>query len=278
MNLRRALFKLVDEDNAANLKVNAFFGFLIIFIIILNVISIIAESFEVFEKTYRNELYLLELFSVIVFSFEYIARLVTSDMRRPELTKPKAASNFVLSPMAIIDLLAIAPFFIEILFSALNIDLRSVRALRLLRLLRLFKLGRYSKSIQMMADVTKEKAPELGVALFVTGILLTIASVLMYYLEHDVQPEAFPNILATFWWAICTLTTVGYGDVFPVTGWGQLVGGVIAVLGIGMVALPTGIISSAFVDKMNDEKESKAEKNPLNYCPHCGERLPHGQV
>lgn len=275
MSIRRALFVLVDEENEAGSKLNTIFGFLIIFIIILNVVGIIAESFETFEKAYRLQLYQFELFSVVIFTFEYLARVWTADMRRPDLTKPKAVGNFVSSPMAIIDVLAIAPFFIELILASLSVDLRSVRALRLLRLLRLFKLGRYSKSIQMMADVMREKAAEMGVALFVTGIMLTIASVLMFYLEHDVQPEQFPNILATFWWAICTLTTVGYGDVFPVTGWGQFVGGIIAILGIGMVALPTGIISSAFVDKMNDAKEAEQAKDPFNYCPHCGERLPH---
>jgi len=275
MGIRRALFVLVDEENEAGSKLNSFFGFLIIFIIILNVIGIIAESFESFEKAYSLQLYQFELFSVVIFTFEYLARIFTADMRRPDLSKPKAVGNFVSSPMAIIDVLAIAPFFIELILASMAVDLRSVRALRLLRLLRLFKLGRYSKSIQMMADVMREKAAEMGVALFVTGILLTIASVLMFYLEHDVQPEQFPNILATFWWAICTLTTVGYGDVFPVTGWGQFVGGIIAILGIGMVALPTGIISSAFVDKMNDAKEADNAKDPFNYCPHCGERLPH---
>jgi len=275
MGIRRALFVLVDEENEAGSKLNSIFGMTIIVIIIFNVIGIIAESFETFEKAYRNELVLFELISVIVFTFEYIARILTADMRRPDLSKPKAVGNFVSSPMAIIDVLAIAPFFIELALKSMSIDLRSVRALRLLRLLRLFKLGRYSKSIQMMADVMREKAAEMGVALFVTGILLTIASVLMYYLEHDVQPDQFPNILATFWWAICTLTTVGYGDVFPVTGWGQFVGGIIAILGIGMVALPTGIISSAFVEKMNDAKELDEAKDPFNFCPHCGERLPH---
>jgi len=273
--MRRALFVLVDEENEAGSKLNSIFGFLIIFIIILNVVGIIAESFDAFEKAYRVQLYQFELFSVVIFTFEYLARILTADMRRPDLTKPKAIGDFVSSPMAIIDVLAIAPFFIELILASMAVDLRSVRALRLLRLLRLFKLGRYSKSIQMMADVMREKAAEMGVALFVTGILLTIASVLMYYLEHDVQPDQFPNILATFWWAICTLTTVGYGDVFPVTGWGQFVGGIIAILGIGMVALPTGIISSAFVEKMNDAKEVEEAKDPFNFCPHCGERLPH---
>ncbi len=275
MSIRRALFVLVDEENEAGSKLNTIFGFLIIFIIILNVVGIIAESFKSFEEAYRAQLYQFELFSVVVFTFEYLARIWTADMRRPDLTKAKAVGDFVTTPMAIIDVLAIAPFFIELALASMSVDLRSVRALRLLRLLRLFKLGRYSKSIQMMADVMREKAAEMGVALFVTGIMLTIASVLMFYLEHEVQPDQFPNILATFWWAICTLTTVGYGDVYPVTGWGQFVGGIIAILGIGMVALPTGIISSAFVDKMNDAKEAEQAKDPFNYCPHCGERLPH---
>ncbi|MEL7534456.1 MAG: potassium channel family protein [Bacteroidota bacterium] len=127
----------------------------------------------------------------------------------------------------------------------------------------------------------------MGISLFITFVLLLLASTLMYYLEGDVQPEAFPNIIATFWWAIATLTTVGYGDVFPVTGWGQLVSGIIALLGIGLVALPTGIISAAFVEKLDEAKLEKQRQQlsqlqandqggfDFAYCPHCGKPLPH---
>ena len=134
-------------------------------------------------------------------------------------------------------------------------------------------------------EVFREKGRDLAVTIFITFILMVISSTIMFYVEHEAQEDQFPNILATFWWAVATLTTVGYGDVYPITPAGKILGGVIAVLGIGLVALPTGILSSAFVDKMERKKEGEESPSdsggetpkigspPKHFCEHCGKEL-----
>ena len=199
------------------------------------------------------------------------------------------------SPMAIIDFLAILPFYIEIIayflpkiFPSIGhltdiIDLRFIRVLRLMRLLRIFKLNRYSSSMKMIGDVIKTEKEKLFITIFMTGIMMILSSALVYTVEHDSQPEAFPNIYASMWWAIATLTTVGYGDVYPITPLGKIFSGIIALLGIGLVALPTGILSGSFVNAINEEKERKLKEESekeddaphYHICPHCGGSLEH---
>ena len=159
--------------------------------------------------------------------------------------------------MAVIDLLAILPFYIPML---IPIDLRFLRVLRLTKILRILKLNRYSKSLQLLGKILKNKRADLLVTVFVTTILIIFASSLMYYIENPAQPEQFPNIVASFWWAITTLTTVGYGDLYPITILGKILSGVIALLGIGLVALPTGIISSGFIEELSQRKKGKRRK------------------
>ena len=147
-------------------------------------------------------------------------------------------------------------------------DLRFLRILRLSRFLRILKVNRYTNSLKLIWSVIKEKKSELIVTGFATLLLLIIASFIMYNIEGEKQPDVFPNILASFWWAIATLTTVGYGDVYPITGLGKFISGLIALMGIGLVALPTGIISSGFIKRL--EKQKKDEEI---ICPHCGKRI-----
>ncbi|MCB0644536.1 MAG: potassium channel family protein, partial [Phaeodactylibacter sp.] len=202
----------------------------------------------------------------------------------------KAILKYVLSPMAIIDLLAILPFYLELTLVAYGIhhmaDTRFLRVLRLMRLLRLFKLNRYNSSMKMIGNVLREEKEKLFITLFMVVILLVLSAALIFTFEHEAQPEAFPNIYSSMWWAIATLTTVGYGDVFPVTAIGKMLAGFIALLGIGLVALPTGILASSFVthlDENEDEEENPEESlavqhkalagKGFKYCPHCGEKL-----
>ena len=165
----------------------------------------------------------------------------------------------------IIDLAAVLPFYLPLIFP---MDLRFVRILRLLRLFRILKLTRYNHSMQLVVDVVKDKKAELGITVFVTFLLMLLASAFMYFAEHESQPDKFPNIVASFWWAVTTLTTVGYGDVFPITNAGKLVASFMAILGIAVVALPTGILSSAFFDLTRNQKSEEAKT-----CPHCGKKV-----
>jgi voltage-gated potassium channel len=136
-----------------------------------------------------------------------------------------------------------------------------------MRFLRIFKINRYNNSLNLIYSVIKEKKSELAMTGFVALLTLFVASFLMFEVEGEAQPDKFPNLLSCFWWAIATLTTVGYGDVYPITALGKFLSGIIAVLGIGLVALPTGLISAGFVEKIVKDK-----KRPKK-CPHCGKDL-----
>ena len=157
----------------------------------------------------------------------------------------------------------------EILFflSFVVVYFRFVRVLRLLRILRVAKIGRYYSSLQLIRNAIRSKMEELILTTVVLCLVLVMASSVMYYCEHGAQPEAFPNIPATMWWAVVTLTTVGYGDVFPVTVLGKIFASVIAISGIGMFALPTGIIGAGFVEEIQKNKPKGAQ------CPHCGKDI-----
>jgi len=139
-------------------------------------------------------------------------------------------------------------------------------------MLRIFKLSKYSSSLKIVGEVINEKKVELGVAILITFLLLLVSASLMFYIEHEVQPEAFPDMFASLWWAIATLTTIGYGDVYPITGLGKLLSGVIALLGIGLVALPTGVISGAFIEKIMAQRKKKDSLHKT-ICPHCGKEI-----
>jgi|TARA_Y100000310_G_C20681205_1_gene816070 voltage-gated potassium channel len=221
-------------------------------LISLNILAIIMESVDSFEVRFRSQLYLFELFSVAVFSMEYIARL-WSCVDLPSCTddRPIAARiRHMLTPMALVDLIAILPFYLSMAFS---IDLRF---LRVFRLLRIFKLTRYSGAMNVLLSVLREEASSFVAAFFVLFVLLILTSSGIYVIEHEVQPEAFGSIPAAMWWAMSTLTTVGYGDVTPITPMGKLFGGCITIIGMGMVALPAGILASGFSSQLSRSREA----------------------
>lgn len=265
--IRHRLYEIIEKAEKGD-RASTVFDSLIISLIILNVAAIIIGSFDTAGASLRLYLRAFEVVSVAVFTVEYVLRLCTSDYSMKGGNLLVSVLKYMASPMALIDLLAILPFYLPFL---LPFDLRFLRVLRLTRLLRIFKLNRYSTSMRIIGKIIKERKEELLVTIFVTFLLLLIASSLMYYIEHDVQPETFPNILSSFWWAIATLTTIGYGDVYPHTDLGRLLSGIIAILGIGLVALPTGIISSGFISAIQERKR-RSEESP-KYCPYCGKRI-----
>lgn len=221
-------------------------------LISLNILAIIMESVASFEVRFRAQLHLFELFSVAVFTFEYIARVWSCvDLDSCTEDDPIAARiQHMLTPMALVDLIAILPFYLTIVFS---IDLRF---LRVIRLLRIFKLTRYSGAMNVLLSVLREEASSFVAAFFVLFVLLILTSSGIYVIEHKVQPEAFGSIPAAMWWAMSTLTTVGYGDVTPITPMGKLFGGCITIIGMGMVALPAGILASGFSAQLSRSREA----------------------
>ncbi|WP_235299129.1 ion transporter [Portibacter marinus] len=298
MRLRRQVYRLIDDDNSANLKINDRIGTFIMILIVLSIIAVVVESEESVRINYEGVFLWFEVIAVVIFTIEYLARVYTARLAYPELSPGRAVLKYIFSPMAIVDLLAILPFYIELAAASMGLleimDLRFIRVLRLMRLLRIFKLNRYNSSMKLIGDVMREEKEKLFITIFMTAILLVLASALVFTVEHEGQPEAFPNIYSSMWWAIATLTTVGYGDVYPTTAMGKILAGIIALLGIGLVALPTGILSGSFVQAINEEKERKLEEKAAEIaadvaeevvaeheseiehfaiCPHCGKSL-----
>ena len=277
--VRRRTYEVLEKAAEGD-RLSQVVDAVIIAVILANMAAVVLESFAGLYDRYPGWFFALELVSVMLFSVELALRLWTCDLLRPGRSWPAAVVRFLVSPIGLIDLLAILPFYLPLL---IPVDLRAVRMLRLVRFLRLLKLTRYTRSVATMAAVVRERRHELLVAVFLTALLLVVASTLMYYLESKVQPDAFPNIVASLWWAVATLTTIGYGDVFPVTGVGRLLSGIIAVLGIGLVALPTAIISSGFVEALArnkpeapDEQAAATASGAVRVCPHCGKPLDAG--
>ncbi|MBU4556466.1 MAG: ion transporter [Actinobacteria bacterium] len=230
-------------------------------LIVLNVVAVVLESVDSIGVPLTAFFSAFEIFSVAVFTIEYVLKLwaCTADTRYagPVFGRLK----YALTPMVLIDLAAFAPFYMWFL----PLDLRFLRVMRLFRLLRVLKLGRYSKSLTLVVRVLKRKSSDLAVAVIVLLVMLVLASSAMFYVEHDAQPDAFSSIPAAMWWGVATFTTVGYGDIYPVTPLGKILGSFIAVLGIGIFALPAGILASGF------SEETAGQGSTI--CPHCGEAL-----
>jgi voltage-gated potassium channel len=240
-------------------------------LIALNVLAVILETEPSLYQPYQRFFDGFELFSVVVFTLEYLARLWTITLN-PRFAHPVwGRLRFARQPLTLIDLLAILPFFLQIAFVGLPfVDLRFIRAVRLFRFFRLGKMGHYSRSITRLVEVIRKKKEELVITLFAGLILLVVAASLMYYLEHDAQPEAFSSIPSALWWGVVTLTTVGYGDIYPTTVLGKILSALISFLGIGLFALPAGIIASGFAAEIQTKTT-----DPV-ICPHCGKPINSG--
>jgi len=260
--MKQTVYHLV-ERGAHGSKRNLLFDYVIMVLIVLNMVSIVLDTVKSINEVWHHAFYTFELISVVIFSIEYGLRIYCAEFTYPSSSAWKSRLKFMTSTFGVIDLLAILPFYLPLI---LTVDVESLRLLMLMRFVRVFKINRYNHSSTLILSVIREKKGQLATTVFVTFMLMIIASVLMFYVEGKVQPEAFPNIIATFWWAISTLTTVGYGDVVPLTSVGKLISGLLAFLGLGVVALPTGIISSGFLEKSH-------KKHEQNYCPHCGEKI-----
>jgi voltage-gated potassium channel len=189
-----------------------------------------------------------ELASVVVFIAEYLLRVWVAPLSPRYAYGPILGRiRYIFSPLAILDLAAILPVVIPLLTT---LNLQWLRVLRLLRIFTILRLGRWSEGLRLMTTVAYRLRGELGAVLLITSVILLLASSMMYFLEQDVQPEVFGSIPAALWWGIITLTTVGYGDAAPVTALGKIVGGMVALMGVGVGALPAGILATGLHDEM----------------------------
>lgn len=261
MNIQKRTWEILEvargEDRASRI-----FDIFILLLIFLNVVAVIIGSVQDIQERWGSFLDVFELFSVVVFSVEYLARFWSCTVSPEFRGSIRGRIRHSLRAMSIIDLAAVLPFYLPF-FGA---DLRSLRVLRLLRILRIMKVVRYTASLRLIKHVIQGKKEELILTSSLMGFLIIISSSLLYYCENSVQPESFSSIPATMWWSISTLTTVGYGDIYPVTVLGKLCASVIAVLGIGMFALPTGILGAGFVEEVQKNRRRSV-------CPHCGKEL-----
>ena len=251
MTLRRRIFEIIQPDNGTS-ALSRVFDRLITALILVSVVIVFAGTHDLQPST-RRVLYVLEGVASIVFTIEYVLRIITADLLYPKRGAFASRVQYITSPMAIVDLAAILPFWLPML---LPDTMLGIRALRLVRLLRIFKLNRYFDAMKLLGDVIVSRKNELLGSLFVVGILMMISSLLMYSAEHDAQPEMFCNAFSGLWWAVATLTTVGYGDIYPVTVPGRIMGAFVAFSGLAAVAIPTGIISSGLMEAYSERSKA----------------------
>ena len=246
----------LSEDND---KPSKYFDYFISILIGLNVVAIVLETEKSLYEGYSAYFLYFEVFSIAIFTAEYLLRfwscVSTEAYREPILGRIK----YLLTPMAVIDLIAIAPFYLAFIVA----DTRILRILRFLRLFRTAKHFRHSKTFHIIVDTLYKKKSELISSLVLMLSLLMICSTGVYFVENEAQPEKFSSILASMWWAVATLTTVGYGDIYPITFLGKILGAISAIFGIGLFALPAGLLASGFSDA--------AETGNKN-CPHWAKK------
>jgi voltage-gated potassium channel len=260
--LKRRIYTLLEPGETGDWASKATDLFLIA-LILANAFVSIAVTMPGVWSAYRAGLFWFEAVSVGIFTMEYLLRVwsCTAGGASPLVGRLR----FMLRPLLLIDLIAILPFFLYFL----GLDLRMARVVRIVRFVRIAKLGRYSTALRMLGQAVWERKEELALALLLGAFALVLSASLIYFAENEAQPEVFPSIPSAFWWAITTLTTVGYGDAYPVTVAGKIFGGLAQVIGVGLFAMPTGILAASFMEQF----ESRKAAEPPRTCPHCGRPL-----
>lgn len=220
-------------------------------LLIINLFVSFAMTFEDFYKAHYSLLRWAEAITVFFFAVDYVLRFITSDRLYPDREKGDAALKYVLSGYGIIDLLSFLPYYLPVFFPS---GAAAFRLFRVARIFRLFRINAYYDSLGVIGRVLRNKKNQILASVFIIFMLIFASSLCMYSLEHDAQPDVFKNAFSGMWWATSTLLTVGYGDIYPVTLAGQILGILIAFLGVGLVAIPTGIISAGFVEEYQKVK------------------------
>ena len=248
--MRKKTYHILEMTNAKDFLSRAFSLFLVV-LISINIICIVLESIPELNTKHRNLFFAIEIFSTTIFAAEYVLRLwscVEANLTTSHSVKTRL--RYALSPLAIVDLLAFLPSILQLFFPGIDL-----RFLRVLRLLRVFKLTRYFSSFGLLLNVLYEERKNLAGIFVLLLVILTLAASALYLVERDIQPDKFGSIPQAMWWAIAALTTVGYGDVYPLSAAGQVLGSLVTIVGIGMVALPSGILASAFSEQQRRNRE-----------------------
>jgi len=239
-NVKRRIFDIIQIGNQNDAPSRAFDIFLVC-VIILNITAMFLETFEAL-KGWHRVFNAVETVTVLVFCVEYVLRIWTAEYLFPGESRGRAVWKFLRSYDGIIDLLTILPFFFLSGFVVF-------RMLRVVRIFHLFRINTQYDSFNVIKSVLYEKRNQIASSVFIILILMLASSLFMYSVEHEAQPEAFRNALSGIWWSVSTLLTVGYGDIYPITLLGRAMAIVITFLGVGVVAIPTGIISAGFVEQ-----------------------------
>ena len=258
-NRRKRIFEIIQIGNRNDLP-SRLFDYFIVVCIILNIAVLFMETFDVFDP-YYGILEVIEAVTISIFIVEYILRLWTADFLYPGLGRIRAALRFVISFYGVIDLLTILPFFFLSGFVALRI-------LRVVRIFRLFKVNASYDSFHVITTVFMKKRNQIFSSVFIIFLLMLASSLCMYSAEHEAQPEAFQNAFSGIWWSLSTIFTVGYGDIYPITVLGRIMTVIITFLGVGAVAIPTGIISAGFVEEYSEIARNRrnASESPSAFC------------
>ena len=257
---RQRVYEIIELHNHD--RASAVFDWFLMILICLNVIAVISGSIDELQARYNKLFTWFDYFSIGIFTIEYLLRLWTAPYKFPSPQRPQIFPYlcYIFSFMGVIDLCAILPFYLPFV---VNVDLRILRILRLFRLLRVLKLTRYNNSLKLIIKVLHKERDKLYITIFFMIVMILLASSVMYFAENSAQPDKFPNIPATLWWAVATLTTVGYGDVYPVTVLGKLLGSIISIFGIGLIAMPSGIISMGLITEAEREKNPKRRRRRI---------------
>ena len=249
---KKRIFDILQIGNREDIPSRAF-DIVIAVAIVLNIFALVMSTFEEL-SAYREVFNVIEAITICIFCIEYSLRIWTAEYLYPDLDRPKAVMKFIVSFDGIIDLMTILPFFFLYGFAAF-------RMLRVVRIFHLFRLNATYDSFNVITTVLSEKKNQILSSVFIILVLIMGASLCMYSVEHDAQPEAFRNAFSGIWWSVATIFTVGYGDIYPVTLLGRIMAVVITFLGVGAVAIPTGIISAGFGEQYTQMQEPQRNKN-----------------
>lgn len=242
---RKRLFQIIETGYDLDI-VSRIYDFINVLAIVANLVVSILYTYSEIREKYGNCLVILEAITVVFFAIDYVLRLWTARFLYPKLKERHAIRKYIFSFNGVVDLLSFLPYFLPVFFPSGTVAFRMIR---IVRIFRLFRVNTYYDSFSVIRDVVYGKRQQLLSSVFIILVLMMGSSLCMYSLEHEAQPDVFKNAFSGIWWSASTLLTVGYGDIYPVTAIGKLFGICITFLGVGMVAIPTGIISAGFVDQ-----------------------------
>ncbi|MBQ9664762.1 MAG: ion transporter [Oscillospiraceae bacterium] len=249
-DLRQRVFKMVSVGVVDD-RINQGYDVISILMLLINLAGAFAVTFDGIELRYGELLKQVEAVTVAFFAFDYVLRMYTAPCLYPDQSGCRPYLKYTLSGSGIIDLLSFLPYYLPVFFPAGAVAFRLIRVARILRL---FRINAYYDSLNVISEVIVSKGNQLLSSVFIIFVLMLASSLAMYSIEHEAQPQVFKNAFSGLWWAVSTLLTVGYGDIYPITPLGKAFGILITFLGVGMVAIPTGIISAGFVEQYSHVK------------------------